>query len=859
MFPIDYVLVIIPLLVVLWLGIRTQRYVKGVADFLTAGRVAGRYVVAVASGEAAMGLISVVAMFEMYYTCGFGVSFWQRITGPLGLIFALTGFCIYRYRETRAMTMGQFLEMRYNKSFRIFAAALQSISGVINYAIFPAVGARFLIYFLDLPTHIPVFGFQFPTFALCMMFFLGIAVAIVMFGGQVTIMVTDCIQGILSYPMYVVVVGYILYRFSWSQEMAPVLLDTDPQKSFLNPYDVDKLRNFNLFYVFVGIFSSIFNRMSWSGTQGYNAAAATPHEQKMGGLLGTWRSGFSVMMYTLLAIAAFTYMKHANYKPFAENVSKQLTVKTMSDIVPEPVFAETRKDIENYINDGTISPRLQAAAAEAGYDLVNPEKSKAYTEAFRRRQLRLIDLRFDEDKSVEFKEYLTEGKISPAIREAAVKAGYDIDNPENSTTDKRVFLSEATEIYRDIAKVAINVTAEESPEVTDGDALQRGNSFNTIYNQMLVPMAVREMLPAGITGIFCAIMLFLLISTDTTYMHSWGSIIVQDLILPFRKTAFKPETQLRLLRIIIAGVAAFAFFFSLLFKQGDFILMFFAITGAIWLGGAGPVILFGLYWKRGTTAGAFAALGSGSAIAVGGILCQQLWAAHLYPLLDKASLAVPLTNFLSAVSKPLNPYIVWNTTPDKFPINSQEIFFMAMLVAVSLYVIISLITCRSPFNMDRMLHRGKYRTEGQELAKRKLNMNTIIGIDSQYTIGDKILAWSVFIYSFIYGFVLCFLIVIIWNVFQPWPSKWWADYFYVTSIVVAAIIGIVSTVWFTIGGSLDLHKMFKFLDQRGEVNVLDDGRVIGHVSAADMKDFEDAEHVKNTDAAAADEDEKTGK
>ena len=58
---------------------------------------------------------------------------------------------------------------------------------------------------------------------------------------------------------------------------------------------------------------------------------------------------------------------------------------------------------------------------------------------------------------------------------------------------------------------------------------------------------------------------------------------------------------------LFALFCVFAFVFSLFFSQLDYILMFFAITGAIWAG-AGIVITLGLYWKRGTTAGAYAAL-----------------------------------------------------------------------------------------------------------------------------------------------------------------------------------------------------------------------------------------------------------
>ncbi len=738
---IDWIIVVIPLFVVVWIGFKTQKYVKGVSDFLTAGRVAGRYVVAVAGGEAALGLISVVAMIEMYYNCGFGVSFWGRLTMPLGLLFALTGYCTYRFRETRAMTMGQFLEIRYSRSFRILAAVLQSVSGILNYAIFPAVGARFLIYFLDLPLKVNLFGYAFPTFGLVMMAFLTIAVLIVMLGGQVTIMVTDCVQGILSYPMYVVIVAFILWKFSWSTEMAPTLLARPSGESFLNPYDVHKLRDFNLFYVFVGMVSTVLNRMSWSGSQGYNAAAATPHEQKMGGLLGTWRSGFSVMMYILIAIAAYTYLNHANFSAPAGKIYRELAIKTTADITQAEAFDRT--GVREAVNS-----EVKALPADLGKD-------------FRTRS-----------------------------HEAIAKV------------DKR-----------------------------------QAKSFDTIYGQMLVPLAMREMLPVGVTGVFCAIMIFLLISTDTTYLHSWGSIIVQDLVVPLRKKPFTPHQQLTLLRCIIAGVAVFAFIFSFFFAQLDYILMFFAITGAIWIGGAGPVIVFGLYWKRGTTAAAFAALCSGSILAVSGIVGQQMWANTIYPWLVRNEMVESLQVFLGGVTAPLGELVVWNVTPKSFPINSQEIFFISMVVAVSLYVVVSLLTSKKPFNMDRMLHRGIYSDNGREVEKVLWNLRVIltklIGITPEYSRGDKVLAWSVFGYSFVYFFLGTFVSVVIWNAISPWPNEWWAHYFYITSVLVAGLIGAISTVWFTIGGTVDLMKLFKRLADKEE-DVLDDGRVIGHVSASDV-------------------------
>ena len=83
---LDWVLIWVPLLIVVYFGMKSQKYVKSVADFLSAGRIAGRYLICVAGAEAGQGLISVVATMEMYYRSGFAMSFWSTLTAPISMI-----------------------------------------------------------------------------------------------------------------------------------------------------------------------------------------------------------------------------------------------------------------------------------------------------------------------------------------------------------------------------------------------------------------------------------------------------------------------------------------------------------------------------------------------------------------------------------------------------------------------------------------------------------------------------------------------------------------------------------------------------------------------------------------------------
>ena len=785
---IDWVIVALPLLIVFSIGWKTQRYVTGVSDFLTAGRVAGRYVVSVASGEAAMGLVSLVAIFEMYYNSGFAFQFWNGISAPIGLFLGLTGYCIYRFRETRAMTMGQFFEMRYSRKFRIFAAILQSTSGVVNYAIFPAVSARFIIYYCNLPHYFDFLGMTWATFHAVMLLFLGVAVLIVTRGGQITVMVCDCVQGLLNYPLMAIVVIAILFRFSWFDEMAPTLLDREVGKSMLNPFDVQKLRTFNLFYVMVGIISNVFNRMAWSGTQGYNTAALNAHEQKMGQVLGTWRTAFNIMLYPLLAIAAYTLWHNANFAERRGLVRQELAQTAIEELATE--YA------------GTVAIRATAN---------NPSS--------------LEKLRQSSPKQAAVLEQLSNGKVTyPApLLEAA---GTDID-ALHALRRKGLIDWDMHGLNLEQVEERIELLKAEDP------ALHKKTM--TIHNQMRVPLTLRFMLPIGVTGVLCAIAIFLMISTDTTYLHSWGSIIIQDVVLPLRGRPFTPRQQLLLLRISITAVAVFAFVFSSIFAQVDFIMMFFSITGAIWLGGAGSCIVFGLYWKRGTAAGAWSSLIAGSTIATSGFVLQHSWVGHIYPWLQRHDLLEAVSTFFATASAPFEPFVVWRVTEMSFPMNSQEIYFLALVVSISLYVVVSLLTCKEAFNMDRMLHRGKYHVEGKELAKTRWNFSKMLGINENYTRGDRILAWSVFIWSFVFRFCIVFVGFIIWNLISPWPKHWWANWFWIDYIYVMGLNATITVFWFGICGTRDLIRMFKRLDARIEnADVLDDGRVEGHVSAADL-------------------------
>jgi SSS family solute:Na+ symporter len=316
-----------------------------------------------------------------------------------------------------------------------------------------------------------------------------------------------------------------------------------------------------------------------------------------------------------------------------------------------------------------------------------------------------------------------------------------------------------------------------------------------IREQMRIPTALSVLLPMGIKGTLCAIVLTGIFGGDTTHLHSWGSMFVQDIILPLRKKPLEPKQHILALRLAMLGVAVFAFMFGCLFSQTEYVVMWFRITMAIYVGGAGSVIIGGLYWKKGTTAAAWAAMLTGSILSVTGIIVRQI---------------VP-----------------------GFPFNGLQTSFGSTLISIGIYIVVSLLTGKGrEFNLDRMLHRGEYAVE-QAVVKehpqpsaKKFRWSKLIGIDDQYTRGDRWIACGVFGWAMLWLGIL--IIGCIWHWISPWPDSVWPVFWWWVGIVIPLTVAVITTLWFTWGVIRDLRIFFRSLSSE-RVDVNDDGSV-GHES-----------------------------
>jgi SSS family solute:Na+ symporter len=669
---VDWAIVAGMMAVLLAAALHTRRYTRSVAAFLAAERAGGRYLISVAHAMAGLGVITLVWYFEQNHQVGYTSLWWGAMTEPALIVLALSGWVIYRFRQTRAMTLAQFFEMRYSRNFRVFAGLVAYFAGIVNFGIFPSVGARFFISLCSLPERLELLGTSVPTYPALMLALLATSLLFTFLGGLIAVMVTDFLQGVFANIVFVVIMLFLLWRFPWEQ-MSDVLLAAPPGESLVHPFDLGKEEHFNVWYYVIAVVITFYGVLGWQGTQGYNCCAKDAHEAKMAGILNGWRFRVLMLVTVVAPIAVRTFLEH-------------------------PVHAEDAASVH------------------------------------------------------------------------AALAAVDTD---------------------------------------------------TLRNQLRTPFALAAMLPAGLLGLFAAAMLAAFVSTHDTYLHSWGSILVQDVVLPFRRRPFTPRQHLWLLRASIFAVAVFIFLFSLLFEHTQYLAMFLALTGAVFVGGAGAAIIGGLYWKRGTAAGAWAAMITGMTVSAGGIVVKQVRPEVFEQGLDGVF-------WLNA--------ILLHVRTD---VTGQELTFFAIVCSVAAYVLASLLGPRHVVDMDRLLHRGEHAMAGETSTSWSQATTWLerLGISREFTGGDRIVTYISVGWPIVWTAI--FLTGTVVSLLGDVSDRAWLRFWRVwTWVILVSAVAIV--VWFAIGGWRDLRYLFRSLQGAG-VDEHDDGRVDVHLLELDM------EHARSHD------------
>jgi SSS family solute:Na+ symporter len=671
---IDWAIVIIVLAGMVYSVSFTKGLMRSVTDFLSAGRTAGRYLISVSQGAAGLGAISIISFLEVGYITGFSFQWWGLSQGIILLALTTSGWVIYRFRQTRSLTLAQFFEKRYSRNFRIFAGIVAFVCGIINFGIFPAVGAQFFISYCGFPDSI----IGIPTFPLVMVFLISIALYFVYTGGQIAVIIADFFQGVFLIVVLFIITIFLYNRVDWDQvsdslkntpiklaeeevdklrneDFYKVLNDEEKEEkikeikdkyensSLINPFKTSRVEDFNLTYFLIGLIGMFYGTLSWQGHQAYNSSAKSAHEAKMAAVLGDIRWKPQGLFIFLVPVLTYVFMNHSDYTLVAESVNSSL-------------------------------------------DSLNSE---------------------------------------------------------------------------------------------------------TLKSQMRAPIVLSEVLPVGLLGAFAALMLAAFISTHDTYLHSWASIFVQDVILPFRKKPFEKDDHIKALRYSIFGVAIFIFIFSLVFDQNQEIALYFAVTFAIFAGGVGAVIIGGLYWDRGTTEGAWAAMTIGATIAVTGTIVPQIsdfWLGQENDLIWLKNLILKLKE-----------------------INGIKFYALSMGFSSFSYILVSLFTFKERVNMDKLLNRGKYsiKNETKIIDEKVKPILKIFGIGKEFTIEDKI----IYLVSFVWNifFTLVFVFGTIYNLYNDVSDDSWMMY-WKYQVYINIVFSFIIIIWFTIGGFIDIKKMFISLD-----------------------------------------------
>ncbi len=143
---------------------------------------------------------------------------------------------------------------------------------------------------------------------------------------------------------------------------------------------------------------------------------------------------------------------------------------------------------------------------------------------------------------------------------------------------------------------------------------------STLY---AMPRFLAVSVPAGLMGLLVSAMLAADMSTDSSYMLTWASVIYNDIMAPFRR-GWSQRKGLMVSRSIVAVIGVFLLLYGLWYPLKGDLWTYLGVTGTIYLSSMSVLLIACCYWRGANDWGAMAAIIVGAAFPIGYLVIEQI-------------------------------------------------------------------------------------------------------------------------------------------------------------------------------------------------------------------------------------------
>ncbi len=208
----DWAIVVAYLLGTVAIGIYVNRYIRGMGDFLVAGRSLKTHLGIATMIGSELGLVTAMYSAQKGFTGGFAAFHIGLLAGLACLVVGLTGLIVVPLREMRIMTIPEFYEKRFkSRSLRVFGGSLLAVSCILNMGLFLKAGAVFIAGLTGIADPATLT----PTLKVIMTVMILLVLVYTALGGMVSVIITDYVQFVVLSIGILIACGMAIATLGW--------------------------------------------------------------------------------------------------------------------------------------------------------------------------------------------------------------------------------------------------------------------------------------------------------------------------------------------------------------------------------------------------------------------------------------------------------------------------------------------------------------------------------------------------------------------------------------------------------------------------------------------------------------------